>query len=181
MADMDTSLQETDENDNQLPLNDNPVDPRETRIAELEDQVTKLRDGMLRAVADLQNFRKRAAAEAINARETAAAEIAAKLLPVLDNFERTIEATDSGASPESLISGIKLVEKQLRDALESHNVKPIIAIGQEFDPTMHEAISMTESEHPPGIVIQEIEKGYKIGNKILRPSKVAISKGITEE
>lgn len=153
------------------------LDPRDLRIAELETQATQMRDGMLRAVADLQNFRKRAIAEAVSARETAASEIAAKLLPILDNFERTLEAVDSGASQESILTGIRLIEKQLRDTLEAHKVSPIHALGTEFDPSRHEAVALMESDQPPGTVLAEIEKGYTIGEQVLRPTKVTISKG----
>lgn len=153
------------------------LDPRDLRIAELETQATQMRDGMLRAVADLQNFRKRAIAEAVSARETAASEIAAKLLPILDNFERTLEAVDSGASQESILTGIRLIEKQLRDTLQAHKVSPIHALGTEFDPSRHEAVALMESDQPPGTVLAEIEKGYTIGEQVLRPTKVTISKG----
>lgn len=157
------------------------VDPRDLRISELETQASQMRDGMLRAVADLQNFRKRAFVEAAKNRETAASEIASKLLPILDNFERTLEAIEAGGSLEAVLTGIRLIEKQLRDTLEAHNVTPIQALGKEFDPKIHEAVALMESNHPPGTVLSEVERGYTIGERVLRPTKVTISKGLDED
>lgn len=163
------------------------LSPQEQELAQLRDKVAKLeaklaeaRDEMLRAVADLQNVRRRTELDARQARETAAAEIAAKLLPVLDNFERTMAAAEAGASLEAVLEGVALIDRQMREVLEHHNVRPILALGQSFDPTLHEAVLDEHSEHEEGTVIGEIEKGYLIGDKVLRPAKVKVSKGKPE-
>ncbi len=160
---------------------------RDTEMAALQDRVSHLeaklaeaRDGMLRAVADLQNVRRRSAQESIQARETAAGEVAAKLLPVLDNFERTLAAAEAGASLESVLNGVTLVDRQIREALEQHHVRPIAALGHPFDPNLHEAVIDEHSPHPVGTVIGELEKGYLIGDRVLRAAKVKVSKGDTE-
>jgi molecular chaperone GrpE len=150
------------------------------RVAHLEAKLAEARDGMLRAVADLQNVRRRSAQESLQARETAAAEVAAKLLPVLDNFERTLAAAEAGASLESVLNGVALVDRQIREALEQHHVRPIAALGHPFDPNLHEAVIDEYSPHPAGTVIGELEKGYLIGERVLRPAKVKVSKGDTE-
>jgi len=98
-------------------------------------------------------------------------------LPALDNLERTLQAYESGASLETIVEGVRIVERQIRDALEEHGIKPILAKGMPFDPRYHEAVASVEGNHEPGIVVEEIEKGYMIGERLLRPSRVKVSKG----
>ncbi|MCW5947390.1 MAG: nucleotide exchange factor GrpE [Fimbriimonadales bacterium] len=148
-----------------------------TRIEQLEAKLAEARENILRAVADSQNVRRRASQEILQARVTAAAEIAAKLLPVLDNFERTLAAADAGASLESVLEGVSLIDRQIREVLEQHNVRPIESLGTAFDPTLHEAVLDEYSDHSEGTVIGELERGYLIGDRVLRPAKVKISKG----
>ncbi len=131
---------------------------------------------MTRAHADAQNANRRLLREAQNLREQAAEDIVKRLLPVLDNFERTIEAAESGASLEAVLEGVKLIDKQIRMILDSYRVKPIQALGARFDPEFHEVVFHEPSEHEDETVIEEIEKGYTIGEKVLRPSKVKVSK-----
>lgn len=150
------------------------------KVAHLEAKLAEARDGMLRAIADLQNVRRRTEQDARQARETAAAEIVTKLLPALDNFERTMAAAQAGASLEAVLNGVALIDRQIRDALEQHNVRPILALGESFDPTLHEAVLDEHSEHKEGTVVGELEKGYLIGDKVLRPTKVKVSKGKPE-
>lgn len=153
------------------------TDELRERIHELERQLHEARDGMLRAIADLQNYRKRAMQEANLARQSATVAIAEKILPALDNFERTLSAAEAGASKEAVIEGIKLVEKQLRVVLDQHDVRPIDAVGKPFDPNFHEAVVSEESEHPEGTVTHELERGYAIGSRVIRPTKAKVSKG----
>jgi molecular chaperone GrpE len=148
-----------------------------TRIEQLEAKLAEARESILRAVADSQNVRRRASQEIQQARITAAAEVAEKLLPVLDNFERTLAAASAGASLESVLEGVSLIDRQIREVLEQHNVRPIESLGTEFDPTLHEAVLDEHSEHREGTVIGELERGYLIGDRVLRPAKVKISKG----
>lgn len=166
------------------PLQSEQTDPRiealTKRIADLEAQLAASRDSLLRALADLQNLRRRTAQEVLSARETAAGEILKRLLPILDNFERTLAAAQAGASLESVLEGVRLIDRQLRDALEQHDVRPIPALGLPFDPGLHEAVAAEESAHEEGTVIGELEKGYVIGGKVLRPTRVKVSKGKKE-
>lgn len=175
---LDEDTQETPESEEGG--HESRVKDLEARVAELERQAAEARDAMLRAIADLQNFRRRAIQDAQQARESAAAALAGKLLPVLDNFERTLAAADTGADVESLLDGIRLVDRQLRAALEEHHVKPIPAVGLPFDPNLHEAVVSAESEHEPGTVIEELERGYAIGKRVIRPTKAKVSKGPKE-
>jgi len=149
----------------------------EAQVADLERQLAEARDGMLRAVADLQNYRRRSIHDMQHSREAVAGGLAGKLLPVLDNFERTLDAAEAGTNVESLIEGVRLVDKQLRAALEEYNIRPILAVGLPFDPHVHEAVASEDSEHEEGTVIGEVEKGYAMGKKVLRPTKARVSKG----
>jgi molecular chaperone GrpE len=105
------------------------AEPLETRIAELENQLADAEDEKLRAVADFQNYRRRSLQEAVNNRETATAALAEKLLPLLDNFSRTIAAAKTGADAQALIDGVQLMDQQLKAALEGVQVQQIQALG----------------------------------------------------
>ncbi len=151
--------------------------PEQTRIAELETELAATRDQLLRAMADAQNARKRHLQDVATIRQTAAEALAVRLLPVLDGLERAILAAESGASLSSLLEGVKLTDKMLREALAEFNVRPILAVGEAFDPTLHEAVAAVESGATEGTVIEEVERGYTIGPKVLRPTKAKVSKG----
>lgn len=145
-------------------------------IEQLNKELETTKEQLTRAHADAQNANRRLLREAQNLREQAAEDIVKRLLPVLDNFERTIEAAESGASLEAVLEGVKLIDKQIRTILDSYHVKPIQALGARFDPEFHEVVFHEPSEHEDETVIEEIEKGYTIGEKVLRPSKVKVSK-----
>jgi len=155
-------------------------DPLESRIAELENQLADAEDEKLRAVADFQNYRRRSLQEAAHNRETATAGLAEKLLPLLDNFARAVAAAESGADPEALIEGVRLMDRQLRAALEAAHVTQIEALGEHFDPHLHDAVLIEHSTEPEGTVIEVIEPGYKMGKRVLRPAKARVSKGPAE-
>jgi len=154
--------------------------PLEKRVAELENQLADAEDEKLRAVADFQNYRRRALQEAAHNREVATAALAEKLLPLLDNFARTITAAESGADSQALVEGVRLMDRQLRAALEDVHVRPINALGEHFDPHFHDAVLIENSDEPEGTVIEVIEPGYKMGKRVLRPAKARVSKGPAE-
>ena len=131
----------------------------------------------LRVMAEFQNYRKRNQAEVALLRALATEAFVTDLLPVLDNFERTIAHLDAGATVESLLGGIKAVERQLRSVLEGQRVSRIPAVGQPFDPALHEAVASEESELPAETVLEEIQPGYRMGEKVIRPAIVKVSKG----
>src|SRR5688572_17592299 len=147
------------------------------RFAELEQELADARDAQLRAIADFQNYRRRSLDEAIKTRELASAALVEKLLPLLDNFERSLAAAESGASPETVLEGVRLMQKQLVSALQAVNVRPIDAVGQPFDPNYHEAIMSEPSDKPEGTVLDVIESGYTMGSRVLRPAKTRVSQG----
>lgn len=145
-------------------------------LQKAQDERDQLRDQLVRSVADFQNFRKRIEAERVATRQFANERLVLDLLPVLDNFERTFAALQSGSSLESIMGGIQAVDRQLRAVLDSYNVTRIEAHGTAFDPEIHEAVATDASEeHPENTVIQELEPGYKMAEKVIRPARVRVS------
>jgi molecular chaperone GrpE len=126
-----------------------------------------------RTQAELENFRKRAAREAAKAGERAKANLVRELLPVVDNLERALAT----ANPEEdhLAEGVRLVHVELVNTLERNGIRAFDPAGEPFDPTVHEAISMREGENGSGLVLDVVEKGYKLGDNVIRPARVVVS------
>lgn len=166
-----------DKPQNASPEHSEPQDEAVQHIEQLSQERDALQDQLLRAMADMQNFRRRVQQEKEETRKFATENLVAELLPVLDNFERTIQAVESGASLETLVEGVKMVDRQLRAALESVQLKRIGAHGATFDPEHHEAVATEVSEvHAEGTVLEELQPGYKIAEKVIRPARVRIAK-----
>jgi len=137
----------------------------------------ELDNQLKRTMADFQNYKKRVLQENEMLRVYATERLVTQLLPVLDNFERTISAFEAGATTDSVMSGIKAVDRQIRTLLESQSVVRIPSEGHPFDPDVHEAIAAENSdEHPEGTVLTEVEAGYKMSDKVIRPARVKVSK-----
>jgi molecular chaperone GrpE len=137
-------------------------------------------DKLLRATADFENFKKRAARERQEAIQYANAGLFQKLIPVLDNFEMALAATAAGApaaSVQSMQAGVNMIASQLRTALVESGLEEIDATGQPFDPNFHEAVSQQETaDVPEGHVLQQLRKGYKLRDRLLRPATVIVAK-----
>jgi molecular chaperone GrpE len=134
---------------------------------------------LLRTTADLENFKKRAARERQDAIKFANESLLARLIPALDNFDMALAAanTAEGNSMESLRTGITMVYNQLKVALTEAGLEEIDATNQPFDPKLHEAVSQQESaEVPEGHVLQQLRKGYKLRDRLLRPASVVVAK-----
>jgi molecular chaperone GrpE len=128
-----------------------------------------------RTRADFENYRKRVAKETSEAIARGKAELARKLIPVVDNLERAVEA--SAVEPESLAKGISLVRDELRSTLEGAGVEAYDPTGENFDPELHEALSTRPDEGAKsGVVLETVEKGYRLNGQILRPARVVVSK-----
>ena len=144
----------------------------------LRAQVADLEDRLLRSVADFDNFRKRSARQFTDIVQSANDRLLAEILDLVDNFERALAHTDTHDNGEALVEGMQLIYNQLRDLLSRHEVTPIEALGQPFDPNLHEAMMQVASdEYDEGLVALEIAKGYKIGPRILRHARVGVSTG----
>jgi molecular chaperone GrpE len=150
-----------------------PVDPLEAAKAE----VTKLRDQLLRTAADFDNFRKRSRRELADMEKRAREDLIKELLPVFDNLERATAHAETATDVKALADGIGLVMRQFIDTLSKIGIERIKAQGEPFDPAFHEAVQQFETtEHPPGIVMHEVQAGYKLGDKLVRPAVVVVAK-----
>ena len=145
------------------------------QIALLKQERDELRDQALRARAEFANYQKRAKQQADADRVYAVGSLAKDLLDPLDNLDRAIDALRAKGA-EGITAGLDMVQKQLHEIMARHGVEPIAAQGHPFDPNLHEAILQQPShDHPEGTVVAEMSKGYTIRDRVLRPSKVAVS------
>ncbi len=152
-----------------------PVKELETKVVALEKEKKENWDRYLRAAADLENSRKRQKREIEDAKFDAKNKILKEMLPVVDNLERAIEhASQAGTNP--IVEGVQLVLRQFTTAFERLDVTGIEAMAQPFDPNLHEAISQQESDQPAGTVVQVLQRGYKSGERLLRPALVVVAK-----
>jgi len=133
-------------------------------------------DRYLRSAADLENLRKRQKREIEDTKFETKARVLKEMLPVVDNLERAIEHAASHAGTNPIVEGVQLVLRQFMTAFERLEVVPVEAMGQPFDPNLHEAISQQESDAPAGTVVQVLQRGYRIGERLLRPVLVVVAK-----
>jgi molecular chaperone GrpE len=137
----------------------------------------QFKDKWARALADLDNYRRRVQREMEEDRKYAAMPMLKSLLPAFDGFDRALQAAEISKNTDELIKGIQLTVKQLETALNGFGAKSIPAVGLPFDPNMHEAISqMPSAEHPPMTVLHDVERGYMLHDRVVRPSKVIVAK-----
>ncbi|MFB9325507.1 nucleotide exchange factor GrpE [Paenibacillus aurantiacus] len=146
------------------------------RIAELTKQVEESQQRFLRAQADFDNFRRRTQKEKEDLARYASEQLIKQLLPVVDNFGRALEASKNGGDAESFAKGVDMIFRQLEQTLESEGLKTMETVGQPFNPDFHQAIMQVESdEHEEGIVVEEVQKGYVLKDRVLRPAMVKVS------
>lgn len=149
-------------------------DPVEALSAERDD----FRNKFLRARADLENLRKRAAREVQDARRFGIAPFALAILQVRDNLDRTLAACTDTVTHQALVDGLKLVREQFDKILADFSITPIEARGKPFDPHLHEAVVMEATgDVPPNTVIEELQTGFKLHDRLIRPSKVKVAQG----
>lgn len=147
-------------------------------LADAQAEAAKYRDLALRGQADFDNFRKRAAREKDDAIRFANSRLFESLLPILDNFELGLAAARSDAQGSSILMGLEMVFKQTQDFLTDFGVNSIEAIGQKFDPNLHEALAQEPSaDIAEGVVLKQVRKGYKLRDRLLRPANVVVSTG----
>lgn len=140
-----------------------------------KEQIAQLEDKVLRQMAEFENFRKRTDREKQSMFEMGAKNVIEKILPVVDNFERGFATVDPDDENDAFVGGMRMVYKQLMQELENMGVKPIEAVGQEFDPNLHNAVMQMESdEYESGFVAQELLKGYTYHDTVVRYSMVAV-------
>ena len=155
-----------------------PVDDSKEKLAVAEAKAQENYDRMLRVLAEFENYKKRAAKEASDFRKFAHEQFARDLLGVIDNLERALKsASERDDSAASVVAGVEMILKDLFKILDKYYIKPIQAVGENFDPSYHQAVSQIPSNsHRPNTVIEEFQKGYMIHDRLLRPSMVVVSK-----
>ncbi|MBA3314241.1 MAG: nucleotide exchange factor GrpE [Planctomycetota bacterium] len=130
----------------------------------------------LRTQAELENYRRRVSREREDDARYRVLPLAKDLLPAFDNLRRAVQVASASGNADDLIRGVEMVLKQIDDALAAHAVKPIASEGEAFDPNRHDALTQVPSaEHPPMTVLQEVERGYTLHDRVLRPSKVIVA------
>ncbi len=152
------------------------------RLAKSEEEVKELEDRLLRLAAEFDNYRKRTAKEFGYLVKNANENLILKILDTLDNFERALDSAKNSTDYDNFRKGVELIYTHLKELLKKEGLKEIEAVCKPFDPNFHEAVTQCESEeHEEGIVADEICKGYMLNDKLLRASKVVVSKGKPKE
>jgi len=152
--------------------------PEQEEGEKLQADLNRFRDLALRTQADFENYKKRATREKEDAIKYANSALLERLIPIVDNFDLGLEAARGEGENSPVFSGMTMVLRQLMDFLSEHGVQPIDAAGQKFDPNLHEAITHEPSDSvPEGVVIRQTRRGYRMKDRLLRPSSVAVASG----
>lgn len=158
-------------------LNETVSDGSETQEAtsELEAELAETKAQILQLAADFENYKRQAARRESEIRDRTVRNVVEDLLPVLDNFERAVDAAKNATDVESLRVGIGFILQMFQEALRNNGILPIEAKGQSFDPLHHEAIEEIESDQAPGTVVEEAQRGYVYKGHVLRASRVKVA------
>jgi molecular chaperone GrpE len=152
------------------------VDESEQKIAELQAKLDETENKMLRAQADFDNFRRRSRLDQEAAQKYRAQSLVTEIIPALDNFERALQIEADNDQTKSLLQGVNMVYNQLVQALQSEGVEAIKAVGEQFDPHLHQAVMQVEDENfDSNTVIEELQKGYTLKDRVIRPSMVKVN------
>lgn len=156
-----------------------PPEPTLEEQLEASQAATKaMKEKMLRVAADFENYRRRSSREVDDARARGKQTAVKDLLPVFDNLERATAHVDDATDAKSMADGLRMVLKQFVDVLAKMGIERVAAVGHGFDPSVHESIQYEHSdEHAPGIVMSELQPGYKQGDALIRPALVVVSRG----
>jgi molecular chaperone GrpE len=172
------------ETESDQPAPEAAAEPTPDPVAVLTKEVAELKDKHLRALAEMENLRKRTEREIVDGRLYGIAGFARDVLGIADNMRRALDAVGSDtreqadAGVKALLDGVELTERELLKTLEKHGIKKFEPLGEKFDPNLHQAMyEVPDPALPPGTVVQVVQAGYKIGERILRPAMVAVSKG----
>jgi molecular chaperone GrpE len=172
------SVQTTEEVVAEISPTNEEVEALRAEVESLKQQVEQERNQYLRTLADFQNFRRRQDEQRGEVSQFANRELILSLLPILDNFERALAASEQNKSYEALVGGVALTLRQLQEFLKRNGVEPIEAVGKEFDPNFHEAVMREEdSDKPENTVVEEMQRGYMMHSRVLRPAMVKVARG----
>ena len=147
-----------------------------TEMELFKEQVEEYKNKYLRALADFDNYKKRSAIEREQFVQFANETLISELLPIIDGFGRAMEAAEKMDAGQEMLKGLALIKRQLEDVLKKHGVLEVEALGKPYDPNIHEAILQKAHEGPEGVIIEEMQKGYTLHGRVIRPSMVIVSK-----
>jgi len=154
-----------------------PADDANAVVLQLQQEKAELQDSLMRLQAEFINFRRQQEQRLQQDRKFATERLVAELVPVLDNFDRTVRHLQNGATVEAMMDGVNAVSKQLFSVLQAQGVSKIASVGEHFNPEMHEAIAVDETtDAEDGVILEEIEAGYRIAERIVRPARVRVAK-----
>ncbi|NOY74493.1 MAG: nucleotide exchange factor GrpE [Kiritimatiellaeota bacterium] len=157
------------------------VGGRSERIKELEAKLAEAEDKTLRLRAEYDNYRKRCYRELSDARAYAKTDALTPILNVYDHFKMAVSAAESGDDTQVIHEGLKLINSEFAKAMDELGILEIDAVGEKFDPNLHEAVAEEFSELEEGVVVKQWRCGYKMGDKLLRPASVVVSSGLKRE
>ncbi|MFA6012312.1 MAG: nucleotide exchange factor GrpE [Desulfobacteraceae bacterium] len=161
---------------------DDPVKVLEDKLKEAENAAKESYDKMLRAAAEQENFKKRIHRETLDFQKFANESLIKELLPIVDNLERAVESSGPDQKQaQAIVEGVKMTLKEIYKVLERFNLKSLESEGKLFDPNFHQAVMQQETaEHPENIVLKEMQKGYILHDRLIRPAMVVVSKAMTK-
>lgn len=161
-----------EEQKKEVPKKPSELDNLKKELEQKNKSIEELTDTLKRLQAEFENYKKRVEKEKAEFVKYAHADVAANVLPLLDSFEIALKNTNDS---QKFIEGVKIIYAQLYSVLEDEGLKPIEAIGKQFDPYKHEVLLKEESDKPEGTILEEFQKGYMLNDKVLRFSKVKVS------
>lgn len=153
------------------------VETLKTELLQAQSEAKTHQEQYLRTLADMENLRKRTQREKEDLAKFANENILREILPVIDNLERAVEHAEQSENCDGLFEGVQMTLTQFSQLLEKFGVEPVDAVGQPFDPAFHQAMGQIESdEYPPNVVAQQMQKGYQLNKRLLRPAFVMLAK-----
>jgi molecular chaperone GrpE len=155
--------------------------PSPDPLAEAKAETQRFREQWMRSAADFDNFRKRTRKELEDTRKSGKEDLLKEFLPVFDNLERAIQSATRAQDVKAVSDGLQMILRQFLDTLARSGIAKVPTVGNQFDPSVHEAIQQVETdEHPPGTVVAEVQPGYSQGERLIRAAMVVVAKPKTE-
>ncbi|WP_127592124.1 nucleotide exchange factor GrpE [Paenibacillus lautus] len=170
------SAEEAVNPEQEIPVTDSADEAGSAELEKLQAEVLEHQQRTLRVQADFDNFRRRTQKEKEDLGKYASSKLITELLPVIDNFERALQASEENPEFESFSKGVSMIFRQLESVLATEGLTAMKSVGEPFNPEYHQAIMQVESdEYEEGIVVEEVQKGYMLKDKVLRPAMVKVS------
>ncbi|KUL17109.1 nucleotide exchange factor GrpE [Bacillus paralicheniformis] len=158
------------------PAEDTQTEMLEKQLKELQERLEEKENKLLRVQADFENYKRRARLDLEAAEKYRSQRIISDLLPALDNFERALQIDPDNEQTKSLLQGMEMVHRQILEAFKNEGVEQIPSVGEQFDPNMHQAVMQVEDEaYESNAVVEELQKGYKLKDRVIRPSMVKVN------